>query len=154
MADLYFNKIGNVLVISPSETGSLASIVEHRSIQFSDGAELEQALTRWIFADFSAQTLQDQWGNSYDHSVHQLIVGSLSEGISLINDLRENGLEVASADHMFVPFQRLDLNSSSASDAIRINHPRAFALARRTKPDLTTLLTIAKDASVLGGNLN
>ena len=53
---------------------------------------------------------------------------------------------------MFVPFQRLELDSNAASDAIRINHPRAFALARRIKPELTSLLTIAKDASVLGGN--
>ena len=151
MADLYFNKIGNVLVIAPTETGALASIVEHRSIQFSENAELENALTRWVFADFSKETLEDQWGNPYDHSVHQLIAGSLSEGITLINDLRENGLEVVSADHMFVPFQRLDLNSNSASDALRINHPRAFALARRVLPDLTVLLTIAKDTSVLGG---
>ena len=68
---------------------------------------VKEGLTRWVFADFPQGTLQDDWGNAYDHQVHSLLSGTLDEGRELLEKLSEMGCVIEQASELFVPFQNL-----------------------------------------------
>ena len=152
-ADFLINQIGTVLVVVPTNKGRVAHLAEHRKIVFErDGDQLEQGLTRWIFADIPQKTLTDEWGNDYDHQVHFLLAGTLQEGTELVADIQRQGFVVQTADRLFVPFQTLDANDQSSSDQLRQQHPRAFALARREQPNINLLITALRDSIVIGSS--
>ena len=93
--DVFFKKLGNVLVVAPSQQGKLAGFAQTRKVAFNldeDSPTVTEGLTRWIFADFDKNTLQDQWGNPHDHQVHTLLVGTLQDGDDFLQGLRESGL--------------------------------------------------------------
>ena len=98
---------------------------------------IQDGLTRWIFADFEKNTLQDQWGNHHDHQVHTLLVGTLQDGLHFLQGLNDFDLILESPEQFFVPLQNIKLQDLDDSDQLRILHPRVFALARRDKPSLT-----------------
>ena len=150
MADLFMNKIGSILVVAPSKTGKLSHMVEMKKVVFyQQTGEAVDAITRWIFADLPVSTLQDQWGNLYDHQVHSLLSGTLAEGQQFIEMLSENGFIIDEAEDMFVPFQRIDISSAESSDGLRDSHPRAFALARRGKKSIRGLVTDIRDSVLI-----
>lgn len=151
--DLFTNRIGPVCVVSPAPGGRLSHLVEERNVIFQrDGTVIERGLTRWIFADIPRQTLTDDWGNTYDHQVHSLLVGDLSAGEAFIEALSQQGLVVEEAEQLFVPLQTLDPSDAEGSDRLRHNNPRAFALARRESPQIGDLVTNLRDSMVLGGS--
>ena len=80
MSDVYTNTIGNVMVVAPATQGVLAHIAQTRKVAFGEDVAVKEGLTRWVFADFPQGTLQDDWGNAYDHQVHSLLSGTLDEG--------------------------------------------------------------------------
>ena len=149
MADLYINKIGNVLVVAPAEQGKLKHLVEKKNVVFyPEKGETVAALTRWIFADLAIATLEDQWGNLYDHQVHSLLAGTLADGQAFLEALSESGFIIDEQNDMFVPFQKIDLQSAESSDQLRTAHPRAFALARRGKKGASALVTDIRDSAL------
>ena len=151
MSDLYVNKIGNVMVVAPSPKGQLGQLVEYRNVVFyAEKGEQVKAITRWVFADFQKGTLNDQWGNQYDHQVHSLLSGNLSQGQRFIEMLSDVGFIIAEEGEMFVPFQKIDICSQSNSDALRESHPRAFALARSGKKSISALVTDIRDSLLVG----
>lgn len=150
MSDLYINQIGQVMVIAPNPNGQLHRLAETKQVAFYNEADVKDGLTRWIFADFPKQTLTDQWGNHYDHQVHHLISGSLSDGRTFLELLAEAGLLAEEASDLFVPFQKLDIHSEQSSDNFRQEHPRAFALAKRAKVSILALVTDIRDQSFIG----
>ena len=150
MSDVYTNAIGNVMVVAPAAQGRLAHISETRMVAFGEEVAIKEALTRWVFADLQTATLEDDWGNRYDHQVHSLLSGTLAEGRELLEKLGEMGCVVEQADELFVPFQRVDIDSVSSSDALRTKHPRAFALARRGRKSISAIVTDIRDSSVFG----
>jgi hypothetical protein len=150
LPDLFTNQIGKTLVIAPTDTGRLNSLSNSKTVAFKrDGDVTSKGLTRWVFADLDRLTLTDRWNNPYDHEAHSLLSGTLSEGQSFLKSLKEADLIVMDHDDFFVPFQTLDINSQTTSDALRSNHPRAFALARREAPSLNHILTLLRDSSVI-----
>ena len=150
-ADFVTNQIGSTIVIAPTMDGRLSHIAEHRQIVFQrEGTKVEPGLTRWIFSDIPKRTLKDSWGNAYDHQVHFLLSGTLQDGKNFIAELIQKGFSIQAAERLFVPFQTLDASDESSSDKLRINHPRAFALARRESPDIGHLTTALRDALILG----
>ena len=149
--DLYINRLNRFLVVSPAPGGRLSHLVEHKNVIFRrDGADLERGLTRWIFADLETRTLKDGWNNSYNHQAHALLAGTFSEGEAFIEQLQEQEFIVEQADTLFVPLQTLDLHSEESSDQLRTHHPRAFALARRDRPSMSTMVTSLRDSMMLG----
>jgi len=150
MSDVYTNAIGNVMVIAPAAQGRLAHISETRMVAFGEEVAIKEALTRWVFADLQTATLEDDWGNRYDHQVHSLLSGTLAEGREFLEKLGEMGCVVEQAEGLFVPFQRVDIDSVSSSDALRTKHPRAFALARRGRKSISAIITDIRDSSVFG----
>jgi hypothetical protein len=149
MSDLFFNQIGSVMVVSPNPAGQLRSSVQRKEVEFSSETGRSLALTRWIFADFAEDSLTDQWGNLYDHQVHSLLAGSLGDGSRFLELLSESGFIVEKATDLFVPFQKLDINSVKSSDGLRLSHPRAFALARRGRKSVSTLVTDIRDLTFM-----
>lgn len=149
MADVYTNSIGSVMVIAPTTSGQLQTIAETRNVAFGEDMELKPALMRWVFADFSTGTLTDEWGNRYDHQVHSLLSGTLAEGRELLEALAEMGCVIEEAEELFVPFQKMDLLSETSSDALRVEHARAFALARRGRKSIAAIITDIRDSSMM-----
>ena len=149
MSDVYTNTIGNVMVIAPAVQGTLSHIAETKNVAFGEDIAVQEGLTRWVFADFQVGTLTDDWGNAYDHQVHSLLSGTLAEGRELLEKLSEMGCVVEHASELFVPFQKVDVNSAASSDAIRTEHPRAFALARRGRKSIRAIVTDIRDSSVV-----
>jgi len=149
MADVYTNSIGSVMVIAPTTSGQLQAIAETRNVAFGEDMELKPALTRWVFADFATGTLIDEWGNRYDHQVHSLLSGTLAEGRELLEALAEMGCVIEEAEELFVPFQKMDLRSETSSDALRVEHARAFALARRGRKSIAAIITDIRDSSMM-----
>ena len=151
-ADIFYKQLGNVLVIAPSQQGKLAHMATTRKVAFDLDAKqpnIEDALTRWIFADFEKNTLQDQWGNHHDHQVHSLLVGNLQDGLDFLQGLQDFDLRLESPEQFFVPLQNINLQDLDDSDQLRILHPRVFALARRDKPSLTEIRTNIRDATIV-----
>ena len=149
--DIYSNQIGHVLVVAPAPGGRLNHLVEEKNVIFErGGSRMERGLTRWIFADIPRRTLEDDWGNQYDHQVHSLLVGDLTAGQAFVEGLTEQGFVVEQAEQLFVPLQTLDPNDASSSDQLRHQNPRAFALARRETPHVNDLVTHLRDAIVVG----
>ncbi len=149
MADVYTNSIGSVMVVAPTTNGQLQAIAETRNVAFGEDIEKKPALMRWVFADFATGTLTDEWGNRYDHQVHSLLSGTLSEGRELLEALAEMGCVIEEAAELFVPFQKMDLRSETSSDALRTEHARAFALARRGRKSIAAIVTDIRDAKML-----
>ena len=153
MADLFMNKIGSILVVAPTPTGKLSHMVEMKKVIFYQQiGETVDAITRWIFADLPVETLQDQWGNRYDHQVHSLLSGSLADGQLFLEMLSDNGFIIDEEQDMFVPFQRINISSQESSDTLRHSHPRAFALARRGKKSIRVLVTDIRDSVLINNN--
>ena len=154
--DLYTNRIGDVLVVAPALEGRLSQLAEQRNVVFGrDQGEQQKGLTRWVFANIPKNSLSDQWGNPYDHQVHTLIVGTLQEGNNFIAQLKDRGFHVNAASDMFVPFQTLNINDRQSSDSLRTSHPRAFALSRRERKQLSwpLKLTFAKQCRALTASM-
>ena len=151
MADVYVNKIGNVMVVTPLSTGQLQGLAEYKKVVFyTEKKEQVDALTRWIFADLDRGTLTDEWGNRYDHQVHTLLSGTLEQGQQFIEVLAEMGCIVSEQKDLFVPFQKIEMESQESSDALRMHHPRAFTLARPGRKSIAALVTDIRDALVVG----
>ena len=151
MADVYVNKIGNVMVVTPLRSGRLQGLAEYKKVIFySEKKEQVEALTRWIFADLDKGTLLDEWGNRYDHQVHTLLSGTLDQGQQFLEVLSEMGCIVSEQTDLFVPFQKIDLHSQESSDALRQHHPRAFTLARPGRKSIAALVTNIRDALMIG----
>jgi hypothetical protein len=149
--DIYTNRMGLVLVVAPAPGGRLTHLIEERNVIFQrDGSVIERGITRWIFADIAKGTLQDEWGNAYNHQAHSLLVGNLADGIAFVAALAEQGLKVEEADQLFVPLQTLDPCSQLESDQLRHQFPRAFAVARRETPQISDLVTVLRDAMIMG----
>ena len=149
--DLYYNRLGDVMVVAPSDDGSLRLVSDKRQVELERGSgEISTALARWIFADFARDTLKDQWGNSYDHMVHSLIMGTLSDGEAFLQAFIDAGYGVEHAPKLFVPIQTVNIHSYADSDDLRNRHPRAFALAIRTRPSAGRLMSEARDRAALG----
>ncbi len=148
-ADLYVNRMGNVFVLAPAAEGRLGHIAATRKVALERHGEVKQSLCRWIFADIPKNTLTDEWGNAYDHQVHFLLAGTVAEGEELVQALVEEGFQVQDAPHLFVPFQTLNPADSASSDALRVRHPRAFALARRERPSVRQLVTAIRDSVLI-----
>ena len=149
-ADLFVNQLGHVLVVAPTREGRLRQFAEERNVVLDRGGERLKALARWIFADFPTRTLMDDWGNSYDHAVHTLIVGTLDEGRAFVEELSEQGFDARTEVGFFVPFQTIDPNDREGSDLLRVRHARAFAIARRETPSATDIITAFRDSVVVG----
>ena len=150
--DLFANRLNQFLIVAPAPNGRLDRLVEYRSVIFQrNGTELEQGLTRWIFADLPKKTLKDSWGNPYDHQAHSLLAGTFAEGEAFVQQLESQEFVVEDAPTLFVPLQTLDINSEQSSDRLRTDHPRAFALARRDRPSMSSMVTSLRDSMVLGG---
>lgn len=149
MSDVYTNTIGNVMVVAPATQGALGHIAQTRKVAFGEEVAVKEGLTRWVFADFPKGTLQDDWGNAYDHQVHSLLSGTLNEGREFLEKLSEMGCVIEQASELFVPFQKVDVGSVTSSDAIRTEHPRAFALARRGRKSIRAIITDIRDANVI-----
>lgn len=150
--DVFFKKLGKVLVVAPSQQGKLAGFAQTRKVAFNldeEPSTVTEGLTRWIFADFDKDTLQDQWGNPHDHQVHTLLVGTLQDGEVFLQGLRDSGLSLESPEQFFVPLQSIQLDDIEDSDKLRILHPRVFALARRDTPSLKAILTSIRDATIV-----
>ena len=149
--DLYANHIGTVLCIAPTTVGRFAKLANTKRLAlYRDSDIIGEALSRWIFASVPTETLLDTWGNRYNHQVHTLLAGSLEEGEALLAALESHGCCIQEAPEFFVPLQNLDVNDQESSDALREKHPRAFALARRDRVDRNRLLTLLRDAQMLG----
>ncbi len=149
--DLYANHIGTVLCIAPTTVGRFAKLAQTKRLSlYRDSDVVGEALSRWIFATVPTESLLDQWGNRYDHQVHTLLAGSLQEGETLLAALESHGCCIQEAPEFFVPLQNLDVNDQGSSDDLRGRHPRAFALARRDPADANHLLTLLRDAQMLG----
>jgi hypothetical protein len=149
--DFYTNRFGEVLVIAPAPEGRLSKIVEEKFVVFNQSnGEMSKGLTRWIYANIPEGSLKDQWGNTYNHQVHSLVVGTLEEGNHLLSILTDHGFHFRQADEMFVPFQTLKIHDRKSSDSLRASHPRAFALARRNKPQPKELVTALRDSIMIG----
>ena len=148
MSDIYTNSIGSVMVVAPTPNGQLSTLAVTKQVSFTGGA-VQPALMRWVFADFPQATLSDEWGNQYDHQVHSLLSGTLAEGREFLEALAEMGCVVEEAADFFVPFQKVDVSSVASSDALRENHPRAFALAHRGRKSVAALVTDIRDATLL-----
>lgn len=151
-ADIFYKQLGNVLVIAPSQQGKLSHMATTRKVSFElDAPEpnIQDGLTRWIFADFEKDTLQDQWGNYHDHQVHTLLVGTLQDGLNFLQGLQDFDLILESPEQFFVPLQNIKLQDLDDSDQLRILHPRVFALARRDKPSLMAIRTSIRDATIV-----
>ena len=147
--DLYSNHIGTVLSIAPTTVGRFALLSQVKRVSLhKDSPEVGEALSRWLFADVPKNTLVDEWGNRYDHQVHTLLAGTLSEGEDLIAELEKHGCSIMEASGFFVPLQNIDFYDTESSDNLRVQHPRGFALARRDKPNRKELLTLLKDSSM------
>ena len=150
--DLYSNHIGTVLSIAPTTVGRFAQLAQTKRVSlYRDKKDIGEALSRWLFADFPQQTLVDIWGNRYNHQVHTLLSGTLAEGEALLSELEAHGCKITEAPGFFVPLQNVKINDLQSSDALREQHPRAFALARRDTPNRNTLLTMLKDSSFFEG---
>ena len=93
--------------------------------------------------------MTDDWSNAYDQNLPSLLSGTLAEGRELLEKLAEMGCVVEQAAELFVPFQKVDVNSASSSDSIRIEHPRAFALARRGRKSIGAIVTDIRDSGVI-----
>ena len=146
--DLYSNHIGTVLSIAPTTVGRFAQLAQTKRVSlYREKQDVGEALSRWLFADFPQKSLIDIWGNRYDHQVHTLLSGTLSEGEALLCELEAQGCCVVEAPGFFVPLQNVDIQDVESSDHLRARHPRAFALARRDAPDRNTLFTMLKDSS-------
>ena len=150
MSDVYTNTMGHVMVVAPTSSGQLKALADSKSIAFADDLDVKSVLTRWVFADFPMGTLTDEWGNRYDHQVHSLLSGTLAEGREFLETLSELGCVVEEASEFFVPFQKLDLSSVQSSDALRTEHSRAFALARRGRKSIAAIVTDIRDSGLLG----
>ena len=150
MSDVYTNTMGHVMVVAPTPNGQLKALADSKSIAFADDLDVKSVLTRWVFADFSMGTLTDEWGNRYDHQVHSLLSGTLAEGREFLETLSELGCVVEEASEFFVPFQKIDLTSVQSSDALRTEHSRAFALARRGRKSIAAIVTGIRDAGLVG----
>ena len=53
--DVFFKKLGKVLVVAPSQQGKLAGFAQTRKVAFNldeEPSTVTEGLTRWIFADF------------------------------------------------------------------------------------------------------
>ena len=148
MSDIYTNTIGSVMVVAPTPNGQLSELAVTKNVSFT-GDEIKPALMRWVFADFPQATLTDAWGNRYDHQVHSLLSGTLTEGREFLEALTNMGCVVEEATEMFVPFQKLDAASVDSSDRIRANHPRAFALAHRGRKSIAAIVTDIRDVGLL-----
>ena len=149
MSDLFFNQIGSVMVVAPNPAGRLKDLVQQKTVAFYENQDGEAALTRWIFADFPQGTLKDQWNNRYDHQVHSLLSGSISDGKRFVEMLGERGFIIEEATELFVPFQKLDIHSEESSDGLRSAHPRAFALARRGRKSVVALVNDIRDSVIV-----
>ena len=146
--DLYSNHIGTVLSIAPTTAGRFAQLAQTKRVSlYQDKQDVGEALSRWLFADFPQKSLIDVWGNKYDHQVHTLLSGTLAQGEALLAELEAHGCNIVEASGFFVPLQNVKINDVQSSDQLRNNHPRAFALARRDKPERNALLTMLKDSS-------
>jgi hypothetical protein len=150
MSDVYTNTMGHVMVIAPTPNGQLQALADSKNIAFADDLAVKSVLTRWVFADFPTGTLIDEWGNRYDHQVHSLLSGTLAEGREFLETLSELGCVVEEASEFFVPFQKLNLTSVESSDALRMEHSRAFVLARRGRKSIAAIVTDIRDAGLLG----
>lgn len=148
MSDIYTNTIGTVMVVAPTPHGQLSEIAITKNVSFT-GDDTKPALMRWVFADFPQATLTDEWGNRYDHQVHSLLSGTLAEGRDFLEALTNMGCVIEEANELFVPFQKLDVTSVESSDAIRSNHPRAFALAHRGRKSIVAIVTDIRDGALL-----
>ena len=151
-ADIFYKQLGTVLVVAPSQQGKLAHMANTRKVAFQLDVPqpiIQEGLTRWIFADFEKNTLQDQWGNCHDHQVHTLLVGTLQEGLDFLQGLQNFDLVLESPEQFFVPLQNIKLQDLDDSDQLRTLHPRVFALARRDTPSLKTILTSIRDATIV-----
>ncbi len=148
-ADLYVNRMGPILVLAPASGGKLSHIAETRKVALQRDGEVQSGLCRWIFADIPRNTLEDAWGNRYDHQVHSLLAGTVAEGEELIKALVHEGFRVEDSPDLFVPFQTLDARDAETSDQIRVRHPRAFALARRERPTMRQLVTAIRDSVLI-----
>lgn len=148
MSDIYTNTIGSVMVVAPTPNGQLSEIAVTKNVSFT-GDEPKPALMRWVFADFPQATLTDEWGNRYDHQIHSLLSGTLAEGREFLEALTNMGCVIEEANEFFVPFQKLDVTSVESSDAIRVNHPRAFALAHRGRKSIAAIVTDIRDGALL-----
>ena len=147
--DLYSNHIGTVLSIAPTTVGAFAKLAQTKRVSMQrDSEDVGEALSRWLFADFPPMTLVDKWGNRYNHQVHNLLSGTLSEGEELLRVLKQNGCNIEEAAGFFVPLQNVDIHDTESSDQLRNQHPRAFALARNDLPSTNAMLTILKDSSM------
>ena len=150
--DLYVNRLNRFLIVAPAPKGRLDHLAEYKNVIFQrDGAELEQGLTRWIFADLPNKTLKDSWGNPYNHQAHSLLAGTFAEGEAFVQQLEAQDFIVEDASSLFVPLQTLDVESQDTSDHLRAHHPRAFALARRDRPSMSSMVTALRDSMVIGG---
>ena len=130
--DLYSNHIGTVLSIAPTTVGRFAQLAQTKRVSlYQDKNDVGEALSRWLFADFSPKSLIDLWGNRYDHQVHTLLSGTLAQGEALLSELEAHGCNIVEASGFFVPLQNVEINNVESSDLLRNKHPRAFALARR-----------------------
>ena len=150
--DLFVNRLNRFLIVAPAPGGRLDHLVEYKSVIFQrDGTALERGLTRWIFADLPTKTLKDTWNNPYDHQAHSLLAGTFEDGEAFVQQLEAQEFVVEEAETLFVPLQTLDINSETSSDHLRSHHPRAFALARRDRPSMSSMVTSLRDSMVLGG---
>jgi len=151
MADAYIHQHGNTLVIAPTETGRLAFLAERRRLVLNRASgEVEDALARWIFADLPRNTLQDAWGNAYDHQALHLVAGTLADGKRFARELEDAGFALSYEPNLFVPLETIDAASEADSDNIRTVHARAFALAIRRSPRVADLILEARDRGVFG----
>ncbi len=150
MADIVTNEIGGVFVVAPTSSGALAKLANKRFAALNPADEPSLRLTRWIFADFARATLRDDWGNTYDHAVHTLLAGKLADGAAFIESLEAAGFSVIKESDMFVPLQRLSIDDATDSDELRTRHPRAWAIARRSRPQVTDLVARIRDVALLG----
>ena len=149
--DLYYNKLGKVMVVAPTAEGVFSPVASYRQVALQrDTGEVGPALARWIFADLPRDTLRDQWGNPYDHAVHTLVVGTLADGEAFLASFAEAGYRIAPAEQLFVPFQTVVLDDAEDSDQLRQRHPRAFALAFRSLTTPAMLIMHARDRALLG----
>ena len=139
------------MIVEEEDPRSLHSLQsEQRNIIFNqENNVIEKGMTRWIFTDIPQKTLKDEWGNVFDHQVHNLLAGSLQDGLAFLESLATHEFHIQDAPALFVPFQTLDPGDVESSDSLRSHHPRAFALARRERPNLKHLLTIIRDEAML-----
>lgn len=151
MSDVYINRIGDFLVVAPSDTGRLGFLAERRHAALNkETGVVERVLARWVFADLPRRTLKDVWGNPYDHQAHHLLVGSVADGERFLAELAELGVTVAEEPQLFVPLQTVQIDDEADSDGLREGHARAFAVSIRRLPRISDLATAIHDSDLVG----